>query len=64
MRSKKALEDQVQKMDTQYDLCNDVMAHGEVSGFGPELLILSYDRMFFPDFFLLITVQFLSQLLL
>lgn len=49
MRLKKALEDQVQKLDAQYDICNEVMANGEVSGFPKELLVLWF-RMRFDMF--------------
>ena len=36
LRSKRQLEDELQKLDGQYDVCNNVMAKGEVNGFGPE----------------------------
>ncbi|CAL1134475.1 unnamed protein product [Cladocopium goreaui] len=35
-KSKRQLEDELQKLDGQYDVCNNVMAKGEVNGFGPE----------------------------
>ena len=37
IRSKRSLEEQLAKLDSQYDLCNEVMARGEVDGFKPEL---------------------------
>ena len=36
LRSKRQLEDELQKLDSQYDACNAVMAAGEVGGFSDE----------------------------
>ena len=36
LRSRQQLEDQIQKLDAQYDACNNVMAVGEINSFGGE----------------------------
>ena len=40
LRQRKQLEDQLQKLDQQYDACNAVMAKGEVSQFKGSLLVI------------------------
>ena len=36
LRSRRQLEEELQKLDSQYDACNTVMLRGEVNGFQPE----------------------------